>query len=196
MKEEKGYLLWSPVTFKQLLEKYTTRYPCGNDATAHFIFGKYLAEWNLVWLFCYESLGLYDGTLKGIERVLVAGNEAPYDTRARVGMRMDVEDNTYGIKDLAEVLTPTEFITEYMKRPYQHTLTYELFERDSGYGVGEKVFQAALKNAPLLESRMIGNALIDDEGVPYPAPKSKPKSRKKLVAQTTSNVIPFPVRRK
>jgi hypothetical protein len=38
---------------------------------------------------------------------------------------LNVKENLYGIKDMAETMRPTEFLEAFMKKPYQHTSLYD-----------------------------------------------------------------------
>lgn len=114
IRSKESHLNWSQITYEQ------ASYVCKHhDKTLTPISGETLAIWNLAWLFDYKGMEPLDGTLKGIT--------AHYDlSNAQVhgALSVDVSENTYGIKDLAERVGPAEFMDTFMRRPYQQTLLY------------------------------------------------------------------------
>lgn len=127
---------WAPTTFEQCTIKYSHI-----EGVNTPLAGNTLAEWNLAWLFDYQSMSKIDGTL--------AGNMAHHtalNVKASAAIIEDVKDNPYKIKDLAETLGPVEFLDTYMRRPYQHTMLYSL--------CGEDIFTEARANAEKLAQGM------------------------------------------
>ena len=105
---------WAQITYEQ------ASYVCKHrDKTLTPISGETLASWNLAWLFDYKGMESLDGTLKGIH-----AHYEMSDAQVHGALSVDVSENTYGIKDLAERLGPAEFLDTFMRRPYQQTYLY------------------------------------------------------------------------
>ncbi len=130
--------MWAPITYDQ-----ACMYLKIIDMHIKPTIGPALAEWNLNWLFDYKALSQIDGTVQGITKAFKDMN-----TKAQGAIFVDLEDNVYGIRDMAETLGPVEFIDTYMRKPYQHTSLYKM--------CGEDVFTGARVNAERLAQTMLG----------------------------------------
>ena len=153
--------MWAPMSYEQAC--YTCK---AIDKVIKPPRGEKLAEWNLYWLFDYSAMRLIDGTVEGITAALNAMNP-----QAQGGLAVDLEENIYGIKDLAETLGPVEFINTFMRRPYKTTSLYTL--------CGEGVFTQARSNAEHLARNMVG----------------KVESAGAQAREVLGNVIAFPRRK-
>jgi hypothetical protein len=189
-KENPVYLLWSPVPRDEILKVLGGD---KEDFYLTYVIGKSLAEWNLVWLFCYDAMKRYTGSARSLDNVFWGLAEDIFGA-ARTGAQADIKHNTSGARDMAETLKPTEFIEAFMREAYQESYTYLMCERKVDSNAAEQVFATALKNAPLLESRMLGEAEIGDDGVGRPLSEER---RQILEAERQSpNVIAFPGRKR
>jgi hypothetical protein len=180
MKENPVYLLWSPITWDQ------ARY---EDLDLKGPIEPYLAGWNLNWLFGYEALILIDDNMRAWEQVYKGLNAF-----VAMGILYDVSKDSFGIKFMAETLTPTEFITDFMKKPYRQTYIYNLCEKELGVKATEELFSRARINAPKLEASMLGEAEIGEDGIPRPVSQERRKVLQ--VVRQNPNVIAFPQKKK
>jgi hypothetical protein len=186
--DQKPYLLWSPITWDQASFQ-STRYKEVFDLNG-FVRPD-LAEWNLNWLFDYEHLSRIapsDRAWGSVYKDMKVGVQA--------SISADLEDNKFNLKELAETLTPTAFISSYIRKPYSVSFIYKLWEDNYGPGTGDKIFEQARINAPKLEAVMLGEAEIDERGIPIPVPPERRRPRLDRPPERTGNVIQVPFRRK
>jgi hypothetical protein len=188
MKENPVFLLWSPVTWDDVVRAYGQKE--GDEFLVSYCIGKYLAEWNLVWLFCYDALSNFAGPRRNPEKAVERLAEKLISL-ARTGAQADAKHNTYGAKDMAETRTPTEFIAAFMRRPYRESYVYSMCE-EGGEGLGDEIFERARLNAPKLEETMLGEVEIGEDGVPRPIPEARRQTLQ--IVRQSSNVIAFPFR--
>lgn len=104
-----------------------------------------LAVWNLNWLFDYPAHACLDGTIEGITKHYRNTNSKVF-----AAILSDVEDNVFGIKELAEEVGPVEFMERMLRRPYQQTMLYQF--------AGEELWKEARVNAERLALTLAGNA--------------------------------------
>jgi hypothetical protein len=190
MKENPVYFLWSPVTWDDMVRVLDKGNSDGPFVT--FSIGKGLAEWNMVWLFCYDALSLYRGTLKSLDNM--KDKMTGVGATVRAGVRLEVKNNLFGMKDMAEVVGPVKFISAFMQRPYRLSRIYQFCESEIGRPAADQVFANAVKNAPLLEARMLGEAEIGEDGVGRPISEARRQILR--IERQSPNVIAFPGRRR
>lgn len=129
--------IWSPFPYEQAVIrcKYI-------DQVFKPLCGPDLAEWNLNWLFDFKALSFLDGSMDNMTKYFKAAN-----SKVQGAIVVDIEDNLFGIKDLAETVGPVEFVESFMRRPYQHTTITKM--------CGEEVWRDARVNAEKLTPTMV-----------------------------------------
>jgi hypothetical protein len=190
--DQKPYLLWSPITWDQakvegMVEGTLVK------LDLKYIAGPYLAEWNLMWLFSWDAMSHVKNTFASHNAMYKVLNSS--GAGAAVSVREDVADDFYGVKGMAETLMPTEFISLFMNKPYKGSMIYMLADNYQPHG-GDKIFEQARINAPKLEAVMLGEAEIDERGIPIPVPPERRRPRLDRPPERTGNVIQVPFGRK
>jgi hypothetical protein len=189
--EQKAYQLWSPITWDQA--KVSVKYQdhvINQDLT--FVAGPHLAEWNLMWLFSFDALSQLNGTLSGYTAMYKALKGL--GTSVAVSIREDVGDDFYGMKEMAETCMPVEFITSFLRKPYTSSMMYKMANETEVRG-GDKIFEQARINAPKLEAAMLGEAEIDDRGIPIPIPEARRRAPP-VTPERKGNIIHLPFGRR
>jgi hypothetical protein len=133
-----GMYNWAPIVFEQA---------CYKDKSGEIFKPLDSADmymWDLAWLFNYDSMKyLVPGPTQDFVKAMRA-----QDPDLLACITLDVFNDTNYILEMVGSLTPVEFITGMMAKPYQSLEIWKDY--------GDPIFTQARQVAPILEKNMLG----------------------------------------